>query len=95
MAVIAGQRETSNVASTQRVIDLHKQILMLDPSAAPLTTFTKQYRGGLQRERAVDPKFTWHNDQARDEERSGQQRRRLRLGRDLRGRGQRAPLRRR
>jgi len=62
MAVIAGQRETSNVASTQRVIDLHKQILLLDPSAAPLTTFTKSYRGGLQRERAVDPKFTWHND---------------------------------
>jgi Family of unknown function (DUF5309) len=62
MAVLAGQRETNNVASTQRVIDLHKPILLLEPDAAPITVITKQYAGGLMRENAQDPKFTWHND---------------------------------
>lgn len=62
MAVVAGQRETNNVASTQRVIDLHKPILMLEPDAAPIAVITKQYAGGSMRERATDPKFTWHND---------------------------------
>lgn len=62
MAVISGQRETNNIASTQRVIDLHKPILLAEPEAAPIAVFTKQYMGGTMRESAADPKFTWHND---------------------------------
>jgi hypothetical protein len=60
---IAGQRETSNVAQTQRVIDVHKPILRLEPDAAPITVITKQYRNGSMRQRATDPKFTWHNSE--------------------------------
>lgn len=62
MAVIAGQRETNNVATTQRVIDLSKPINLLEPDAAPIAVITKQYMGGAMREKALDPKFTWHND---------------------------------
>ena len=60
MAVATGQRTTGNVASSQRVIDMHKKILLLEPDAAPLLQISKS----ANRMRANDPKFSWHNDQA-------------------------------
>ena len=63
MAVQTGQRTTGNVASSQRKIDMHKEILLLEPDAAPLTVFTKQIQGGGRRNRAQDPLFSWHNDE--------------------------------
>lgn len=62
MAVVSGQRTTSNVLATQRVIDLHRPILLNEPDKAPFTVFTKSYNGGAMREAARDKKFTWHND---------------------------------
>jgi len=61
MAVIEGVRHVANIAATQRVIDLHRPILLLDPDAAPLAVLSSQYYAGA-RERARDSKFTWHND---------------------------------
>jgi hypothetical protein len=71
MAVLTGQRHTANVAASQRVIDLHKPILLREsnpdgPDQAPLAVLTKSYNGGLMREKARDPKFSWHNDQLMD-----------------------------
>jgi hypothetical protein len=71
MTVIAGQRHTANVAQSQRVIDLHKPILLREsnpdgPDQAPLAVLTKSYQGGIMRERATDPKTSWHNDKLRD-----------------------------
>jgi Family of unknown function (DUF5309) len=62
MAVIGAQRRTDNVAASQRVIDLHKKILLLEPDSAPIITILKSiYQGGM-REAAEDSLFKWHND---------------------------------
>ncbi len=63
MAEIVGQRTSANIASSQRVIDMAKPILLLEPSAAPLTTFLG--RLGNRKRRALDPEFHWHEDQLR------------------------------
>lgn len=63
MAVVAGQRTTGNVASSQRFIDYHKDILLLDPSEAPFTAISKQTKKGSLRSAAKDPLFSWHNDE--------------------------------
>lgn len=63
MAVISGQRRTDNVASTQRVIDMAKEINLLEPSAAPITVILNNiYNGGRSRA-ATDPLFKWHEDE--------------------------------
>lgn len=67
MAVLSGQRHVANVAATQRVIDLHKPILLLEsnpdgPDQAPIAVISSAYAGGLQREMAKDSTFKWHND---------------------------------
>jgi hypothetical protein len=62
MAVQTGQRRGDNIASSQREIDLSKEILLLEPDAAPITVVLKQiYNGGRSRP-AVDPLFSWHED---------------------------------
>jgi hypothetical protein len=45
---------------------MHKEILLLEPDAAPLTVFTKQIEGGGRRRKANDPLFSWHNDELED-----------------------------
>ena len=62
MAVTSGQRTTSNIASTQRAIDMAKPILLLEPSAAPLTVLLGNIEG--RKRRAIDPLFKWHEDRA-------------------------------
>ena len=63
MAVVSGQRQTSNVASSQRVIDLHKEIMLLEPNATPITTVLNQIYNGGRRVACRDKKFSWHNDE--------------------------------
>lgn len=60
MAIATGQRTTGNIASSQRKIDMHKEILLLEPDAAPLLQISKS----MSRLRANDPLFSWHNDQS-------------------------------
>ena len=59
MAVVTGGRRTDTVASDQRYIDIAKPILLLEPSAAPLTVITKS----LSSKPAGDPKFKWVEDE--------------------------------
>lgn len=59
MTVITGGRRTDTVASDQRYIDIAKPILLLEPSAAPLTVITKS----LNSKPAGDPKFKWVEDE--------------------------------
>jgi hypothetical protein len=59
MAVVTNARTTSNVLAAQRVVDMADDILLLEPSAAPLTTITKR----LASKPAVDPLFSWLNDE--------------------------------
>jgi hypothetical protein len=63
MAVATGARTTGNVHQSQRVIDMHKEILLLEPDAAPLTVFLKQIYNGGRRVAAKDPLFSWFNDE--------------------------------
>jgi hypothetical protein len=63
MAGVIGSRDTSNVLAAQRVIDMHKSILLLEPDAAPLTVVTKQIYNGARRKAAMDPKFSWLEDE--------------------------------
>lgn len=63
MTVIAGQRRTDNVASSQRVIDMAKEINLLEPESAPITTVLNRLYEGGRRRRATDPKFQWHEDE--------------------------------
>ncbi len=60
MAIATGQRTTGNIASSQRKIDMHKEILLLEPDAGPLVQISKS----MSRNRASDPLFSWHNDAA-------------------------------
>lgn len=62
MAVQQGQRTTASVASSQRVIDLQKEILLLEPSEAPLTVLSQRTKKGTLREKCSDVQFSWHND---------------------------------
>jgi uncharacterized protein DUF5309 len=63
MAVVSGQRRTDNIASSQRVIDMHKPILLLEPNAAPITTITNSIYNGGRRAAARDILFKWHEDE--------------------------------
>lgn len=63
MAVISTQRTTGNVASSQRVVDLSKAILLLEPDSAPITVFLKSIYNEGRRVPAKDVKFSWHEDQ--------------------------------
>lgn len=64
MAVATGQRTTATVAASQGVIDLQKEILLLEPSEAPLTVISQRTKKGTLRERCSDVQFSWHNDEA-------------------------------
>ncbi len=64
MAIQTGQRTSGNIASTQRKIDMQEKILLLEPEAAPLTVILQRTKKGSLRERAIDTKFSWHNDEA-------------------------------
>ena len=58
MAGVTGARGTGNVLADQRTIDMAERIALLEPDASPLTVLSKRIR----RERALDPKFSWLED---------------------------------
>jgi hypothetical protein len=64
MTVITGQAQVSDLSSTQRAIALDKDILLLEPQAAPLTVFTKSIEGGGNVRPTEDPEFKWVEDEA-------------------------------
>lgn len=59
MAVITTARRTDNVLASQRVLDVAKDISLLEPEAGPFLTISKQ----LASRRTRDPLFSWHNDE--------------------------------
>lgn len=59
MADVLGQRTTQNVEQEQRVIDMHREILLLEPDASPIVVFTKR----LNRRAARDVKYSWMEDE--------------------------------
>ena len=61
MAVVSGQRRTEGIASSQRVIDISKLILLLEPDYAPLTTILGSLDG--RKRKCSDPEFSWHEDE--------------------------------
>lgn len=61
MTVQTGQRQTENIASAQRVIDMAKPILLLEPSIAPIATFLGNLEG--RKRKCSDPEFSWQEDQ--------------------------------
>lgn len=59
MALITGQAKVGDLTSTQRAIALDKDILLLEPSAAPLTVITKRIENGGNVRATEDPEFKW------------------------------------
>jgi len=59
MATITGQRDTGNVASVQRYIDIAPEIIALEPEAAPLTVISRRFREGGNVKVTGDPEFSW------------------------------------
>ena len=62
MAVIEGMRHTGNVAPHQRVVDLFPQIMLLEPSATPITVILRSIYGQGRRTAAQDKLFSWSED---------------------------------
>lgn len=55
----AGARGTGNVLADILELDMADSVLELEPSAAPLTVFTKK----LSKKRAINPEFNWLEDE--------------------------------
>ena len=62
MANIAGARITTNITQDRRVVDMSKDIALLDPNAAPFITITKTIKGGNNIRKVYNPKFEWLED---------------------------------
>lgn len=63
MSVITGQRQTNDLASFQRAIDLSKEIVLLEPESAPLTVLTKQWENGGNVSSCDDYEYSWVEDE--------------------------------
>jgi len=63
MADVTGERMTSNVAQSQRTIDLFPEIMLLEPEAAPITVVLRSIYNGGRRRKTNDPMFSWHEDE--------------------------------
>lgn len=60
---VAGQRTTENVAAVQRAIAVDKEIVLLEPDAAPLTVLTKRWEEGGNVRPVGDFEFSWVEDE--------------------------------
>src|SRR4051794_29835298 len=58
MALITGQRTTTNISSDQLAIDIAQDINLLEPSAQPLAIWSRMIR----KRRTVATKFSWLED---------------------------------
>lgn len=63
MTVIAGQRQTNDVAPFQRAIDIQKEILLLEPESAPLTVLTKRWDNAGNVKPCDDYEYSWVEDE--------------------------------
>jgi len=63
MTVVTGAAQVSDLTSSQRAIALDKRILLLEPSATPLTVFTKSIENGGNVRSTEDPEFKWVEDE--------------------------------
>lgn len=59
--MIDGSRDTANILQDKRVVDMAKEIALLEPNAAPLTVLLKQVEG--KKKEAINPKFNWIEDE--------------------------------
>jgi len=57
---------TSNVAQSQRTIDLFPEIMLLEPEAAPITVVLRSIYNGGRRRKTNDPLFSWHEDELQE-----------------------------
>lgn len=60
MPQVTGVRDTNNILAAKMKIDMSEKIALLQPSATPLTVFTKRAKGATQS--AKNPKFSWMED---------------------------------
>ena len=63
MADVAGVRTTTNVLQASRKIDMHEEILLLEPDSTPLTVFSKANQ--MKRKPTVNAEFSWVEDKLR------------------------------
>lgn len=61
MALITGQRTTTNISSDQLAIDISSDISLLEPSAQPLAIWSRQ----MNKKRTVATKFSWLEDSSK------------------------------
>lgn len=57
--LVTGQRATNTIEQQQRKIDMAQKILLLEPSAAPLTVISKK----IDSRKTGNPKFAWMEDE--------------------------------
>lgn len=60
MAQVNGVRDTNNILAAKMKIDMAEKIALLQPSATPLTVFTKRAKGATVA--AKNPKYSWMED---------------------------------
>ena len=60
MVVVSGVRTTQNIEQARRVVDMAKEIALLDPNESPFVTFLKVAKRGTRV--AYNPKFEWLED---------------------------------
>lgn len=60
MTNITGARNTNNIASHRLMVDMAKEIALLDPNEGPFLTFLKALQGGSRV--VYNPKFEWLED---------------------------------
>lgn len=60
MTNISGVRSTGNIAQSRRVVDMAKQIALLDPNEGPLLSFLKLAKNNSRC--VYNPKFEWLED---------------------------------
>lgn len=56
--IITGMRDTNNINSVRRVVDMSKTIAQLQPEAAPLTVLLNN----VSKRKCINPKFEWMED---------------------------------
>lgn len=58
MATVVGARGTGNISQSQRKVDMKQNVLLLEPSASPLTVLLKM----LNKAPAHNPEYSWQED---------------------------------
>ncbi len=59
--MITGSRDTINIQQAKRVVDMAKEIALLEPDKAPITVLLKKMAG--RKKEAINPEFNWMEDE--------------------------------